>query len=388
MAAARLAVVCRHVTPRRLEAAVSGGEILESKTGGVVVVGGMNRDIIAWAQGEISAGSSNIGEVNGTWGGVAHNIALCLSHLRQAPIFLSVIGNDTVGASALRHLEEKGINVLCVRSERSCQYLALLTSGGDLVASVADMASMKSLTPLAINRKLSTSLHFKSSRIVVADGNLSHLSLEALCNLVSMQSKAAVLFEPTSVEKAVRGTALWSRGLIHMISPNQLELKVMAEAIESRSSRHIQVSNVKFSEKVVKSLSANKLPPLSSLAHLKTLLSALPDHHQDLSYHIILTRGKDGVLLVSSVEGRVYISHVPAIEVKTSEIKSASGAGDTLIGAMIWHLLRSSKVTSLRNISTTEMIKALKCGVKAATLTLKSSASVSSEVSPSNILGH
>mmetsp|Transcript_25439 Transcript_25439/g.61281 ORF Transcript_25439/g.61281 Transcript_25439/m.61281 type:complete len:369 (+) Transcript_25439:109-1215(+) len=358
----------------------------------VVVVGGINQDIIGRSDQKLSHETSNIGSIVKTWGGVAHNIALCLARLGALPYLIAVIGDDGMKDSLEDYLHKEGIRtsgIIEAKGYPSCSYLALLDHDGDLVASVADMKAMKELSGENLGIMARTSW-FNRAKLVAVDANVPEDTLQFLCERIEAKGNQAVFYEPTSLEKSVRGINMWKKGLIHMMSPNAMELNAMAKMLKTQSSR--VRSNQKFSF-VSKQELGTKIVSRQLLDDLLTMFQEIPNMKRNNCYHIIVTRGKYGVLLASLENCRQQkktISLYKVSSVPVPSIVTTSGAGDTLAGATIWWLVnRGSKhVPSLQRCPSELLAKALHIAVKAASMTLQSESSVSEKLNSKRLILH
>ena len=62
-------------------------------------------DTLYYTQNE----GTNPGSLVHTFGGVARNVAECMTRLGTPPFFISAVGNDQNGVLITRHLEESGM---------------------------------------------------------------------------------------------------------------------------------------------------------------------------------------------------------------------------------------------------------------------------------------
>lgn len=112
-------------------------------------VGGLVADRVVRLAGAPVPGTSNPATVVATPGGVARNIAENLARLGHRPSLVSVIGDDTAGASLAMHARAAGVDVRGVRTEPgqvTAEYLAILAPDGELVLGVAVMQVLDALT--------------------------------------------------------------------------------------------------------------------------------------------------------------------------------------------------------------------------------------------------
>ena len=100
---------------------------------------------------------------------------------------------------------------------------------------------------------------------------------------------------------------------------------------------------------------------------------------QSISYgnhHIIVTCGKYGVFIASkNVHLNYSFSFIKAVA--TTNIVNTSGAGDTLTGAFIYHLLKKQNIDNFKQVTHIQLQKSIKMAVQCASQTIQCTASVS-----------
>jgi hypothetical protein len=191
---------------------------------------------------------------------------------------------------------------------------------------------------------------------------------------------------------------------IHFTTPNALELRTMAMHLgfKPNSSQNNEAKSISSLQKIAQFL-------LHCIPKAKREVQKQSNHRfsflasfatlQASRYHIIITLGKDGVIVASSArittqkpEYLVEFTHVPSKRIEN--IVNTSGAGDTLAGATIWCLIRTIRESNLaepgtlRSCAHSSVVKAVHCGISAACLTLKSDLSVAKDVRVSNIIAN
>ncbi|ERN17543.1 uncharacterized protein LOC18445888 isoform X2 [Amborella trichopoda] len=340
-----------------------------------VVIGGMVLDIHAKPSVSVNPGTTTPGQIRYVRGGVARNVAECMSKLGSRPFIISVVGNDMAGDSMLEHWKSLGLSIEGIR--RCSDIVTPIVSnifdlGGELSAAVADVEAVeKSLTPDWIwkfKHKIS------SAPVLMVDGNLGPLALEAACQ-VAADSRTPVWFEPVSVAKSVRIGSIIKH--VAYTSPNEDELIAMANALCSDpGSSPIQGMSKKGSHKSIDSM----------VCMLKPAIAWLLERGVDM---VIVTLGSNGVLLCSreapdfsrvtahnarfssferelydlvisnlvsnrqfgnikSVKsnhrsGVPYLFHFPALP---ASVVSLTGAGDCLVGGCLSSLCMGLNITS------------------------------------------
>jgi pseudouridine kinase len=118
-------------------------------TAPIVCVGGVVADRVVRLDAPPITGTSNPASVVTAPGGVARNVAENLARLGHRPSLVSVIGDDTTGASLVTHARAAGVDARWVRTEPgqvTAEYLAILAPDGELVLGVAVMEILDTLT--------------------------------------------------------------------------------------------------------------------------------------------------------------------------------------------------------------------------------------------------
>ncbi|TVT97430.1 hypothetical protein EJB05_57311 [Eragrostis curvula] len=218
-----------------------------------VIIGGMVLDIHAKPSVPPQPCTTVPGMVKYISGGVARNIAECMSKLGTGPFMISVVGNDMAGVFLLKRWRSFGLcteAVLhCPRKKKNLldnNYIGILQvndvatpvvsnvfdGNGELIAGVASVGAVeKFLTPSWIYRFRH---QISNAPLLMLDANLPSESLEAAC-LLAYESGVPVIFEPVSVVKGQRITPIAE--YISCTTPNEIELVAMANAL-SRSVKY------------------------------------------------------------------------------------------------------------------------------------------------------
>ncbi|GAB3246924.1 PfkB family carbohydrate kinase [Alteromonas gracilis] len=198
----------------------------------VLVVGGINLDVLARSDEQLARGTSNPGQVRRTPGGVARNITEGLARLGEQVHLVSRVGPEPDAARMLADLAVLGVDVTGVRVDdgaRTGCYTAVLDRSGDLIAGIADMAVVEQVSvddtpdPAAFD-------------LVVLDGNLTTATQAALLERCA-SSDARVLLDPVGTAKAARLAALPDLPL-DTITPNLDELTALG-GVESLHARGV-----------------------------------------------------------------------------------------------------------------------------------------------------
>jgi len=375
---------------------VSGGPDLSTGEGGPLVIGGVALDAIARPNNGIKLvmESSTPGVVEMSVGGVGGNIARAMGTLGAPVLLVSAVGDDSAGQHIRQTCEAQGMETAgLLQCSKTAVYHAVTNEAGDLVAAVADMDSIKELTP---ERLEPFKARIAGSTFVVMDGNIPAETIEYVCS-TAHQAGVPVWFEPTSVAKSVKilqGDALQ---YTTVISPNKDEVLAMAWALRERNSKMQDqpnqdsglISNLlrvigrtartnedsKEGNYLYRRMEQNA-PVRDNIQEVADLTDVTPrtsSHHEVIGgsgwtetsqeksqviaatvelleagvEHVVVTLGSEGVLLgwiqqdLGSNTPRVTrLKHIPAIPVQ--KVVNVTGAGDCLVAGTIFSLLYSN----------------------------------------------
>jgi sugar/nucleoside kinase (ribokinase family) len=281
------------------------------------------------------------------------------------------VGNDLRGQVILNRLAtECGVQtststVHAVDGANTATYLAVLEADGDLHTACADMSVLSFIMPPPDEM-------LEAAEILVVDTNppvhvLSHTLRRA------HHLGVHVFLEPTSVPKAIEFSQ--HEGLLSCVtfaSPNVDELLALADGWSSSP------------EDVLLLIEEHGFPTIQSIA--SRVLERMNCRHEtaknkndnNSSAHLLITMGAKGVLLASKIPNpdmprsfMLSFEHFPAPE--NVKVENATGAGDTLAGAFIHSILKSSENNKNDILDKRLIAKAVKEGMKTAILTLQCS---------------
>ncbi|GLC33240.1 hypothetical protein PLESTB_000355700 [Pleodorina starrii] len=239
MADGRLAVLLAHLAPEQQGGSSPPGARSEApwfaaSNGPLVIVGGVCLDIQAQPSSvDVQRGTSVPGQVRQVPGGVGRNMAEALSGLlppdRPAPVFVSLVGDDTAGAFLTASLRRLRLDltqlVTCPGAPTPC-VSAVLDRGGEVAACVADVTAVEQhLTP---ERLRECQPQIQQACMLLAEANLSAEALEFVSRTAA-RARVPVFLEPVSVPKAARLVPALSYATF--VSPNAAELMSMADEV-------------------------------------------------------------------------------------------------------------------------------------------------------------
>ena len=200
----------------------------------ITVIGGINIDNVGSPFRPLVMGDSNPGQIRLSFGGVGRNIAENAVRAGGHVAMISVVGDDFMGQSAVRHLSELGVDIrgiLTLKGKTSSMYLSLLNHQHDMELAVSDMEILDALTAEVLR---SSEELLAASKTVALDGNLDE---ELLGQAIAMLKGKKLFFDPVSANKAVKGKK--HIGSFYAIKPNRIEAEVLSGiSIETEKDLH------------------------------------------------------------------------------------------------------------------------------------------------------
>lgn len=292
----------------------------------VVVVGAACLDIKGRLLTDLVGGTSNAGQVQISVGGCARNIAENLARLGTRTALMSVVCQDDFGRTIIRQTERAGVDtahIVVTCEQHSASYIALLGQQGQLVVGIDDTEAIGALTPafMADHAEL-----LGGARMVMLDANVP-LDTAAAVLEICAEAGVPVGLDPVAVAPAQRYRD--SLGSFFLVTPN---------AVEAAALTGIPIASVEQATRAAKRLIADGV----TIA--------------------IITLADAGVVYATGDSS----GHVPALDV---EVVDTTGASDALTATVIYALLNSIPID-----------EAVRLGVSAAALTLRSGDSVYQEL--------
>lgn len=348
------------------------------------------------------------GHVNLSAGGVARNIAECATRLLPPGqvLLVSPIGGsqrppkggstskllpDDLGQTLVLRMKESGMETsgLLVRPDdvQTAGCSLVLGPDGDLIAGVADMGIVETLSTSEVERIIVD----KRPEIVAFDANVTPQIMNLILGL-STSLGFKTVFEPTSIDKMERilpsFTNLVARDLgepkiLTHFTPNTFELAKICQALVIKMPH--STSPIRWK----KSIGALTHIGIED-AELNNLFALTP-----WVENVWLKRGSNGVLhfrvlplseladdknvvaVAKAKRGRppvaAVIDHYPAFPIDIADIVSTTGAGDSFVGGLLAGLLGT---TQNGYVTKNAVENAMRC----AALSLRSAKAVSPEV--------
>ncbi len=321
-----------------------------------LIAGGATMDVISTGSSGVQIGTSNVGVVQQSHGGVGRNVCEVIGRLTagvenaRKPAFLSVVGGDAAGRAIADTLAASNVDIssVSVSKGRTGVYSSILDENGDLVAAVADMEIMNEMDSAYISRALEGIDFFPL--LIVADGNLSPGAIAAM---VEKWKHVRLWFEPTSVPKSVKVADKRVLPHVELISPNADELREIYAALggDDEIGENIHDIAARVAEKMAQ--------------------SAAPGGYA--TRYVLVTLGEEGAL-VAEASGYcpATVTVFPPPEGKVERMVNCTGAGDCLVGTAAACVLLFPDL---------HLHRAVELGMHAAKLTIASADAVSKELS-------
>ena len=210
------------------------------KSGPVLVIGGINADVLGRTLGPPALYTSNPARAGVTPGGVARNMAEVVARLLPsgaAVRLLGAVGTDPLGSSVLDATAGAGVDVSGVLRlpGQTGLYLAVLDDTGELHIGLADMGLTGALTPDTTATWLAELDH---AALLILDANLPPDTVAALLRRAGQAGVRAIV-EPVGAPKAarlaqaLRGNSVGGDSLngnwhgTFLVTPDQAELEAM-----------------------------------------------------------------------------------------------------------------------------------------------------------------
>ncbi len=290
--------------------------------GKVVSIGGANIDRKGICE-NIVKGSSTPVSFFYSFGGVARNVAVNLARTGTNVSLITFVGNDNDGSAILNDAEKEGVDTsfsVKIKGEKTGNYTAILNGLGEMEFAFADMNIYDEVTKDTIADREDI---IKKASIVFADCNLSEGVLNEISTICSKNNIEFVV-DLVSIAKSSRVKNL--TGNIYTLICNYDEASALAETNGS----------------------------MEDVA-LKLLASGIKN--------VVITMGSKGVFFSNGIEKGT----IPA---EVTKVIDVTGAGDAMISGIIYGLMRG-----------TSFEKAVRYGIKAASVTIASKFTVADEMS-------
>ncbi|KAJ2711583.1 hypothetical protein H4R19_003178 [Coemansia spiralis] len=331
-----------------------------------------------------ASATSYPGTVRTSVGGVGQNIVCAARRLGADAALVAALGDDAYGASIATALAAIGVDTRFLQypgnGARTAVYNALHGPDGDLIAAVADME----INQLISAQHIEDAFQALDPGVVGLDANLPAPAIAG----VLLQARACgscTVFEPTSVPKCTGVLAALSTiarsdaapplaGLVHVATPNRLELQRLAATaiefglIEGRPSEDAVGEMAEHHHKL----------DAGMIRDAMTLFPVFPVQ--------VVKLGKDGAAVLSPSQTdslQPLVRHIPPLT--PGRVVNSNGAGDSMVGAVLSMLHRRSALLTrdgYLNLAPRD-IDAIVCRAqRASILALGSASAVSDQLTP------
>ena len=287
----------------------------------IFLIGGTNVDYIATSQYKLLMHSSNIGEMQISYGGVMRNVVENLTRLGNKCIFMTAIGNDIIGNELKDYMINLGVDLIMPKTDKpTSSYLCVNDCDHDMFVGLNDMRIMEDLSSEFICDHRKTIDEFDS---IILDSNLSKESLKCIFNEYADKK---FFCEAISANKVIRYLPYLDR--IYLLKCNINEAKSLLSSDENAAELTLKI--------------------------LKTGVKKC-----------VITQGKDDIYYGEN--GQVHFLKVDAVENVSG---NTTGCGDAMFAGIIDKLMMGKSLK-----------EAIKFGEKLSKLTLETKKANNEEVS-------
>ncbi len=186
----------------------------------VVVIGGMNMDVLGTPHAPLLLRDSNPGTVVLRPGGVGRNVAWGVARLSLPVELITAVGDDAFGAALLKSCQEDHIGTSHILTAQcgSGTYLCLHDADGDMLYAINQMDAIETLSPETLAPFVPIC---NAAPLVALDANLPAAALSYLAKNITVP----LFVDPVSAHKAQRVLPILP--YVHAIKPNRLEAEAM-----------------------------------------------------------------------------------------------------------------------------------------------------------------
>ncbi len=303
--------------------------------GHILVIGAAGMDFKGISDTRLQMGTSNPGQVWQSFGGVARNMAENLARLDCEVVLLTALGRDAFGQAIVQSCQALGIHsedVRYVDNHPTGASIALMAPDGHMVAGVGGYGIIEQLDSAYIKAQRG---HFKGARMLLLDLNLIPETLATIFDMAEAY-ELPVVVNATSESKALRlAETPWLKQ-VHLLTGNIREMILLG----ANSATTDDMQSV--------------IQGAYDLVSCGVKIAVITWQAQGLAYADAHVRG-----------------HIPAID---TDMVDANGAGDALTAGVVFGLLNDVPLDD-----------AMRFGIRAATLTLHTAASVSPDLTPDQL---
>lgn len=330
----------------------------ETRKRDLILIGGSAVDLTSRARDKIEFKTSQPGNFEFSFGGVAKNVMEGIRKLEvENSFFISAVGQDIFGDLLLDYFKKELNFVDTSGIFRSKEYStavfnAILESDGDLLSAIADMDILESNGFTEHIMKFKDSI--RKAKYVFFDANLSVDAMNKICQIIPgkfSNEEPQLLFEPTSISKSAKIFDSDCFKKVSWIKPNKLEL-------------------ISLAKKGITDSGMNRKNEVSSIEEAIEILLAI-----NKNLNILVTQGKDNVVHAFVKDGEVTKNSYPVRKIKDEKIKSTVGCGDSSFSGFLFGKMNGYSVED-----------SIKFGTIAGGFSAKSIEPVSKKITKENLL--
>ncbi|MBQ6333878.1 MAG: winged helix-turn-helix transcriptional regulator [Erysipelotrichaceae bacterium] len=285
--------VAVHISSLQRQGLIAGKGYIVNEEPYVLGIGAANVDVYGKSRIALRLHYDHPADISSSVGGVMHNIIVNYAKLGGKTRLISAYGDDSYGSQIVKDCEKNGIDIsdcLEVKGHSSGVFLQVQDENNDMFLAICDMSILDVLNSEYIYSKADI---ITRAGLVVIDPSLKEEVIEAIIDIC--KDKVPVYIDPISDNYAMKMAPY--AGNFELIKPNRSELASLTG---------MKTDDLEGVKKACKSLLAKGCRK------------------------VVTSLGKDGIL---------YMDEDLCLHRRFKEEKkmvNASGAGDALMGALIY----------------------------------------------------
>lgn len=156
----------------------------------IIVVGATFVDIKGFPEDIYIPAGRNAGRIEYVHGGVARNVAEDIANAGYSSVFLSVVDDSALGADVVRHLQDVGVDVSSIITEKDGMgtWMAVFDNRGEMAGSISKRPNMAPLKALMDERGDEI---FSASEAVVIEADIEEEVVRRALELSEKHGKPA-----------------------------------------------------------------------------------------------------------------------------------------------------------------------------------------------------
>ena len=310
--------VAVHISSLQKQGYLLGRAYIINEDKYIVGIGASNIDIYGKSKIAIRTKYDHPADITSTVGGVMHNIITNFAKLGGKCKMISSVGDDGFGQIILNDYRNNNIDVneiLISKENPSGVFMQVQNDDNDMYLALCDQNALKDITPEYLKSKERIITHAK---LVVMDPSLPREAIEEILKIC--KGKTPVYVDPVSDNFA----ALMSKyvGSLCCVKPNKTELEAMSGMTISNDDDMIEACQS------------------------------------------LLDKGLEKIYVSLSSEGLFYMDKTRCIKrqlFKVNDMVNASGAGDSLMGAILYGETNDLPVEEIMDLGMAAGIANIRC---------------------------